>query len=306
MIPNGWAALEVRHLVALVTVVEQGTFGAAARRLGYTQAAVSQQIAALERMTGATLLDRATGRRPYGLTPAGRALHRHALAMLARVRCARADLAALAEGAAGTLRIGAYASVSARILPGVTRAFMDAWPDVDIQLTDSVSDLEVLGLVESGQLDIAFAMLPVGDGPFEAIEVLRDPYVLVVPRESALPDRLRPEDLATLPLIGFRTCRNVTRIEAQLRAHGVEPVTVFRSDDNSTLQELSAAGIGNALLPSLAVDPDNPRTRILPVDGLAPRRLGIVRHRDRHLPTFTRAYLDLALAHCATLQFPAA
>lgn len=301
MIPNGWAALEVRHLMALVAVAEEGTFGAAARRLGYTQAAVSQQVAALERITGATLLDRAAGRRPYGLTAAGQALHRHAQAVLARVRSARADLVALEQGAAGTLRVGAYASVSARILPAVTRAFMDAWPDIEVQLTDSVSDEDVLALVESGGLDIAIAMLPVADGPFEATEVLRDPYVLVVSRESSLPDRLRPEDLAGVPLISFRTCRNITRIEAQLRGHGVDPVVVFRSDDNSTLQELAGARIGNALLPSLAVDPDNPRTRVVAVDGLAPRRLGIVRHRDRHLPGFIREYVELARAYCATL-----
>lgn len=299
---NGWAALEVRHLAALVAVADVGTFGAAAARLGYTQAAVSQQIAALERIAKVTLLDRAPGRRPYGLTPAGRALHRHALAVLARVRSAQADLAALHGERAGTLRLGTYASVGARILPDVTRRFLAAWPDIEIHLTDGANDSELLPLVESGSLDISFVMLPLEDGPFEAVEVLRDPYVLVVPQESTLSGRVRPEHLAGLPLIGFRTCRNVARVEAQLRAHGVEPTTVFRSDDNSTVQGLTAAGIGHALIPRLAADPADPRTRILAVDGLAPRRLGIVRHRDRYLTPAARAYIDLVREHCATLD----
>lgn len=76
---------------------------------------------------------------------------------------------------------------------------------------------------------------------------------------------------------------------------------MFRSDDNGTVQSLVAAGLGNGLIPRLAADPADPRTRILAVDGLAPRRLGIVRHRDRHVTPATRAYVELAREHCATL-----
>jgi DNA-binding transcriptional LysR family regulator len=298
---NGWAALEVRHLQALVAVAEHGTFGAAAGRLGYSQAAVSQQITALERIVGAVLLDRAPGRPPVGLTPAGRALHRHALALLARVHSARADLAALDDGRAGTLRVGTYASVGARILPDVTRRFVAAWPGIEIQLVDGATDNELLPLVESGELDVCFALLPVGEGPFETVEVLRDPYVLVVPRHSMLPDRVRPEDLAGLPLIAFRTCRHAARVEAQLRARGIEPNTVFRSDDNGTVQGLAAAGIGHGMIPRLAADPADRRTRIVAIDGIAPRRLGIVRHRDRHATPAVGAYIEMAREFCATL-----
>lgn len=300
MLLNGWSGLEVRHLMALVTVVEEGTFGAAAIRLGYTQAAVSQQIAALERIAGVPLFDRAPGRRPLGLTPEGRALHRHAVAVLARVRSAQADLAALDGGRAGTLRVGTYASVGARILPRVLHRFVAEWPQIEIRLIDGANDTELLPGVESGDLDLSFVMLPVDDGPFETVEVLSDPYVLVVPASSTLEGTLRPEDLAGLPLIGFRTCRNVTRVEAQLRTHGVEPHTVFRSDDNTTVQGLAAAGIGNALVPRLAVDPTDSRTRVLTVEGIRPRRLGIVRHRDRHAAPSARAFVDIVRECCAT------
>jgi DNA-binding transcriptional LysR family regulator len=94
--------------------------------------------------------------------------------------------------------------------------------------------------------------------------------------------------------------RHAARVEAQLRVHGVEPNTVSRSDDNGTVQGLVAAGIGNGLIARLAADPADPRTRILAVDGLAPRRLGIVRHRDRHVTPATRDYIELAREHCAT------
>ena len=76
--------LELRHLAALDAVATEGTFGRAALRLGYTQSAVSQQIAALERLVGAALFDRPGGPRPVELTPLGDLLLEHALARLAR------------------------------------------------------------------------------------------------------------------------------------------------------------------------------------------------------------------------------
>src|SRR5260370_32788578 len=114
-----WNALEFRHLVALREVAEQGTFGAAATRLGYTQSAISQQLAALERIVGQRLLERPQGRRPTGLTPAGVMLLRHAEALFARVQAARADLAALALNGGAPLRVGTYQSVGIHIMPAV-------------------------------------------------------------------------------------------------------------------------------------------------------------------------------------------
>src|SRR5205085_2208607 len=111
--------LELRHLVALRAVAETGSFGRAAEQLGYTQSAVSQQIAALERAVGAQLVERPGGPRPISITEAGTVLLRHADGIVARLRAAQADLAALSAGDAGTLRVGTYQSVGSRVLPEV-------------------------------------------------------------------------------------------------------------------------------------------------------------------------------------------
>src|SRR4029077_13762756 len=106
MAPDPWLGLELRHLIALKAIAEEGTFGRAAKRLGYTQSAISPQIAMLERVVGRRLIARPGGPRPVSLTEAGALLLRHADAIAARLQAAQADLQALRPGAAGPLGLG--------------------------------------------------------------------------------------------------------------------------------------------------------------------------------------------------------
>src|SRR5260221_5471595 len=126
---DSWLGLELRHFIALKTIAEEGTFGRAAERLGYTQSAISQQIAMLERIVGQRLIDRPGGPRPVSLTEAGELLLRHADAHSARLQGAQGELAALDAGESGPLRIGTYQSVGARVLPELLREFMAEWPN---------------------------------------------------------------------------------------------------------------------------------------------------------------------------------
>src|SRR2546430_9523073 len=112
-----WLGVELRHLAALEAVAEEGSFGRAARRLGYTQSAVSQQIAQLEKVVGAKLVERPGGPRAVSLTDAGRLLLRHADAIVARLAAAQADMAALQAGEAGPPRGGHPPSGGAPLPP---------------------------------------------------------------------------------------------------------------------------------------------------------------------------------------------
>jgi len=181
---DGWVGLELRHLLALKAVAEEGSFGRAAKRLGYTQSAISQQIAALERIVGHRLVERPGGPRAISITEPGKLLLKHADGITARLRAAQADLTALAAGNAGPLRVGTYQSVGARILPTLLRSFREDWPETDVTLVESTEDRELLGFVESGEVDLSFVIFPLGPGPFESVEMLRDPYVLLVPKDS--------------------------------------------------------------------------------------------------------------------------
>ncbi|MDX6449855.1 MAG: hypothetical protein QOK13_41 [Gaiellaceae bacterium] len=303
MEPDRWLGVELRHLAALEAVSREGSFGRAATALGYTQSAVSQQIATLERIVGEKLIERPGGPKPVSLTEAGRLLLRHAEAIVARIAAAQADLTALHDGEAGTLRVGIYQSIGQRILPDVMRRYAAAWPLVEVTLTESASDEELLQLVERGELDLTFADLPLIEGPFEFVELLRDPWLLVVPKDSPLADRASPpplREIAQLDLIGFRQCRSMTQIEAVLR----RPIEfVFRSDHNGTVQGLVGAGVGAALLPSLAVDPNDEATRQIELGAnVPPRLIAVAWHRDRYRSPAAKAFTELAAEVCSELD----
>jgi DNA-binding transcriptional LysR family regulator len=297
MEPDRWLGVEIRHFAALQAVASEGSFGRAAQRLGYTQSAISQQIATLERLVGERLVERPGGPRPVSLTEAGHLLLRHAASIVARLEAAQADLNALRAGEAGTLRVGTFQSVGARVLPEVMRRFTEQWPLVEVMLEEH-DDEEIADALERGEIDTGFVLLPVGDAPLETVELLRDPYVLVVAAGSPFatePPRLR--ELAGAPLVGFRSGRSMEPIEAAFRAEGVEPRWAFRSNDNQTVQGLVAAGVGNAILPRLTVDEADPRTAVVDLGGaVAPRIIGVGRHRDRYASPAARAFVETALA----------
>ncbi len=298
MAPDIWLGLELRHLIALKAIAEEGTFGRAAKRLGYTQSAISQQIAMLERIVGRRLIDRPGGPRPVSLTEAGDLLLRHADAIAARLQAAQADLAALDAGDAGPLRIGTYQSVGARVLPELLREFCAGWPQVDVTLQESADDRDLIRLVEQGDLDLSFVVMPLDPGPYEVVELFRDPYVLVVPAGSPLASRDRPPSLRELldhPLISNRTCRTTQRVEDRLRQAGREPNIAFRSDDNGTVQGLVAAGVGVAVVPRLTVDETDPAVQVVDLgDRVPPRLIGIAWHRDRRRTPAADAFVELA------------
>src|SRR5438105_1762685 len=296
-----WLGVELRHLLALEAVAREGSFGKAAISLGYTQSAISQQIAMLERIVGQRLIERPGGPRPVSLTEAGRLLLTHAEAIAARLAAAQADLNALGDGEAGTLRVGVFQSVGQRILPELMRRYMEAWPKVEVALTESADDTELLGLVERGELDLTFADLPLVDGTFGSVELLRDPYVLVVPAESELADRgaapsLR--EIAELDLIGHKYCRSLIQLEGVFR----RPLQyVFRSDHNQTVQALVAAGVGVALVPGLTMDHQDDSTVLLELPKVPPRLIGLAWHRDRYRTPAALSFVETAQTVCAEL-----
>ena len=190
------------------------------------------------------------------------------------------------------------------MVPPVLQRLSTSRPDLDVQLVEDPSDRRLLDQVESADLDLAFAMLPLPDGPFAMVELLRDPYVVLLAANSELVARTRPvtpRELARLPLIGFRHVQAYP--EAFLRAHGIDARVRFRTDDNEILVGLVAAGMGAALVPRLTVNPARNDVVLLEIAAkLPPRLIALAWHRDREQTQIAKDLVETARTLCTNLE----
>lgn len=265
--------------------------------LGYTPSAISQQITGLERTIGSRVVVREHGKRALGLTEAGVVMLRHLSAIEARLDAARTEIAALVSGVVGPLKIEASESVAARFLPAVVRRFRAQFPDVAIAVDESPVDPELASL-ERGAHDLAFGVLPLPPGPFQATVVLTDPWVLVADVDSPFVRRrfLRTlRELRGIPVIASRSSLESPSCLNCLRAAGVNPSDALRLENDSVVQEFAAAGLGVAIMPLLAVNPTDERIGTVDVGELIPpRRVAVAWHEDRTPHRSLDAFVTLA------------
>jgi DNA-binding transcriptional LysR family regulator len=291
--------VELRHLIALRAVAEARSFGRAAERLGYTQSAISQQIAALEKAIGVPLFDRPGGPKQVELTRAGEVLLGHAVEILDRVRAAEADLASYREGRLGLIAVGTFQSISVKILPEVLRRLRHERPDVEVRLVEDDDQDELLRALAGGELDLTFA-LALGEPLSDTIYLAEDPFVLLSPVSEPLspPGVAVPAHAITgLPLIGQTPNACQAQVDRGLAQIGAEPRVVFRTADNSAVQAMVRSGMGHAVMPLLAIDADDPGIAVREIDPpLPPRTIGIALPARRHRSPAVDAFIEIARA----------
>ena len=249
--------LDVKRLRILKEVADCGSFSAAADSLSYTQSAVSQQIAALEREANMQLVTR--GSRGIRLTEAGEALVKHADAILTRLADAEAELEAIAGLRGGRLRLAAFPTVGATLMPLAIATFRDRHPDIELTVRQLEPE-DSIPLLKTGELDIALTIEPsVRPEDAEGIEstfLLDDPMYAALPLDHPLVNKakLRLKDMAGESWIGTTdACSCGELVRSHCIRMGFEPHITFESDDYLAIQGLIAAGVGVALIPTLAL-----------------------------------------------------
>lgn len=294
------SGLDVQRLLIFREIARAGSIASAARSLGWTQPAVSQHLRHLERQAGTPLVLR----RPRGvqLTEAGRTLLRHAEAIATRLRLATDELDALVRLRAGSVRLAAFPSAGATIVPAAMGLLAGRHPGLDVRLREAEPP-QALGLLAAGEVDLAVtfahptsaphprADFPSGPEPVEvgASDLVRvvvgaDPLVLVLPRAHPY---AQPADVP-LPLnalAGEKWVGGCDRCTANLLAlcadAGFVPDIRHSSDDYVLTQALIARGLAVGLLPRLALDASrDPGIAVRPVAGLGHRILYVSHHRD--------------------------
>jgi DNA-binding transcriptional LysR family regulator len=257
--------IEARHLRVLRSVARNGSFSAAARELGCTQPAVSQQMKALELSAGTPLLIR--GAREMRLTEAGDALVRHAAGILAGLTAAEEEVAAIAGLRAGRVRLASFPSGSSALVPGAVAQMRAQYPGTKVSLVEAEPP-ESVELLRAGDCDVtlAFRYTDVdtsGEESWDDLVVrplLSDRLVGVLPSGHPLAATEdaggRPAvDIADLAgdewIAGCPRCRrHLVEVCAQA---GFTPRIEFATDDYPAVVGLVAAGLGVAVLPDLAL-----------------------------------------------------
>src|SRR6478609_29088 len=248
---EGSRMVDLRRLRALRAVADHGTLAAAADALHLTPSAVSQQLAALEREIGHTVLEPAG--RTVRLTSAAHVLLSHADALFAQLERMEGELAAQDETPRGEVRVAGFPTALAGLLAPAARPLRTRAPKLELRVTEAETDA-AMGLLVNREVDVILAMechaAPLRDDPRFHLEELRDAQWVAPP-------------------VGW-SCDEV--FMAGCRAAGFSPRIAHRSGDWQAVMGLVAGGLGLSLVPRLAHTAPPPGVTIVPLTGTAPRR----------------------------------
>jgi DNA-binding transcriptional LysR family regulator len=295
--------LDVKQLRVLKAVSEHGSFSAAAEALSYTQPAVSQQIAALEKQAGTTLVDR--GSRGVTLTEAGHTLVEHAEVVLARLSAAEAELEAMRGVRGGRVRLSSFPTAGASLLPPAIALFTRRHPDVELTFVEE-DPQEAVPMLRAAELEVAIVFeyrdlsQPELDRLYEGIELrhlIDDPMYIAVPHDhpAARRRRVRLEEFADDVWIQNDTRGPCGRLHlAACVDAGFEPKIGYDSDDYNVVQGLIAAGVGISLLPALSLTNVRDDIAVRSLGPRAPaRRIASAVIEGRYRSPATEAMLDI-------------
>jgi DNA-binding transcriptional LysR family regulator len=288
--------LDARLLRTFVTIVDVRSFTRAGRRLGLSQSAISQQIAAQERQLGVKLLVRSgTGVRP---TPAGELMLHYARQILAKVDEAQRMLTVYDATGASVLRIGAGGAACEHMLPPILHAFHEEFPRVELRVRSGPSPRSIERLLE-GDLDIALLSLPVAEPKLRVFEVGRDELVVITAAQHPLAAQQRVElgALAGQPLLVYERRSSTYRlVERALLEASIFPRIVMELDHLGAVTSMVRVGLGLAIVPRWAVTDDLASGGLAGLsigkNGLA-RAWGLAVRADDHQPPTLRAFVRL-------------
>jgi DNA-binding transcriptional LysR family regulator len=307
--------LDVKQLRVLKAVGEHGSFSAAAEALSYTQPAISQQVAALEKRAGATLVDRTS--RGVRLTEAGSALVDHAEVVLARLAAAEAELEAMAGIRGGRVRLASFPTAGASVLPPAVALFTRRHPEVELSFIEREPE-EAAQMLRAAELEVALVFeyaeydQPELERFYEGIELHRlvdDPMYLALPlgHPAANKPRVRLQDFSDETWIqesgNHSWCGRFH--ETACLAAGFTPKVGFRSDDYNVVQGLVAAGVGISLIPGLSLTNVRDDIVIRSLGRAAPtRRIAAATLAGRYRSPATEAMLRILEEVAARFELP--
>lgn len=286
--------MQLRHLETFLVIVDSGTLTAAAARLFKTQAAVSQDLKALEAGLGLELLDR-SGQRVQ-LTAAGNALVPMARRLVSEFADAQAEMARIRAGDHPIIRIACLPSVALHLCRMVAQ-FGDEHPDVRWSVITALRGAMIEGL-RTAHYDLAICEAKTEED-ISNVPLAREPLMVVLSDNHPLArsDVITPQDLVDVPYIGLARGMGAT-IEAQrfFAAGDTYPAPAVEVNDTRLVVDLVARLSGFGILPVSAL-PAGPPWAVVKTDPPLMRQLSIARLTGRRLSTTAANFADHIVEH---------
>lgn len=286
--------MELRHLETLIAIAEAGTFTGAADVLKTVQSNVSEQVRQLEAELGVTLLARGRG----GATPteSGRVVLERARRVRREIDLLREDVAALQGLQTGDASFGIVGTASRWLVPELVAELRRRAPGIHLRVTEGASE-RLRAEVLSGELALAVVTEPVLDTRLLLHHLAEEPLLGLAPAGTELPSEPVPlAALAEMPLI-LPPVENPLRLEVEdaARQAGIPLDVLVEVEGIRLIADLVASGAGVAVLPQSAIPPDRDSRVTFRVEGLPPRRLGLVAHKQVPLSLADRAVRETVL-----------
>lgn len=284
--------MEIQQLRVFLKVAEHEGFTKAARELGISQPAISQQIARLEGELGRPVFER-QGRR-IRLTEAGELLRRRALRIVSQVDDAKRLLRD--DGETGTVVVSAIPTIAPYFLPKLLRAFREKRPQARVEVNEEVTEV-ILKRCAQGEIDVGILALPAERGYLRFEVLFEEELLLATAADHPLADRDRVEldDLRDLPFVLLDEAHCLSAdIQGFCRRRQFQPIGTGRTNQLATVQELVALGFGISFIPGMARALDvDPRRAYRSLDGEKPSRVVTACwNPDRYMSRLMTAFLE--------------
>lgn len=293
----------IAQLEAFYWIAKLGSVKEAARQLNVSQPTISLRVDDLEAQLGVQLFEKVG--RGLVMTHRGEALLPRAGTVLDELSTIREQIAG-AEAVGGVIRIGCSETFARTCLTALVQELKELFPALQIDMDVSTS-VKLEEDVLERQLDVAFAVNPLGDARLALVSLGNQAVGWAASPLLGLPAILRPADLLDVMIITNPHPSPMYRqIIDWFRAGGLEPINLWRCSIVTVAAQLVAAGLGVSLLPRKLIEPDIAEGRIVMLDsrsGIEPSRLyAIYRFADRNLVTdhVVRLASRIALEKCVT------
>ncbi len=284
--------IKLSQLRALVAIARTGTFSDAAASLELSQSAVSHAIATLEDELGVSLLSR--GRQGAVLTPVGQEITQEATQMIALLKVIGRRAQDAKGLQAGLVRVVGFRSVTTHVLPVVIEEFRKQYPGISVSIGEGNNVQGAEDILRRGEADVGFTYLPVNDA-FDAWELLRDDYIVLMPKDKAPPGKgpLTWEELTALPLIlplPDDGCRY--NVDQYLQRHGQTILPAYEVKEDSTMVSMVRRGLGTTIIAQLAAEPIPQDVVVRSLPAPLQRVIGVITLADALQTPPVFAFLD--------------